>query len=125
MRLPPLTVRPDATNEAEPGVNWMPKWWLSDPPPGSASISSTSVPVDAHWAARCMAVVDAPGEPFALKTVSTAFPSDSRESVFVHVLSGSWSRGPAVVENRREVGERVINGRRSTWRPVQVDQLLS
>ena len=66
MRLPPLTVRPDATNEAEPGVNWMPKWWLSDPPLESASISSTSVPVDAHWAARYMAVVDAPGEPCAL-----------------------------------------------------------
>ena len=66
MRLPLRTGRPEATNEAEPGVNWIPRWWLSEPPPGSASTSSTSVPVDAHWAARYMAVVDAPGEPWAL-----------------------------------------------------------
>ena len=60
------TGRPDATNDAEPGVNWMPRLWLSDPPDGSASMSNTSRPAEAQWAARCMAVVEAPGEPCVL-----------------------------------------------------------
>ena len=66
IRLLLSTGRPDATNEADPGVNWIPRWWLIDPPAGSASMSSTSRPVEAQWAARYRAVVDAPGEPWAL-----------------------------------------------------------
>ena len=59
-------VWPDATNDAVPGVNWMPRLWLIEPPTGSASMSSTSRPCEAHRAARCMAEVEAPGEPVVL-----------------------------------------------------------
>ena len=57
---------PDATNDAEPGVNWMPRLRLSEPPAGSASMSRTSRPIEAQCAARCRAVVEAPGEPCVL-----------------------------------------------------------
>ena len=63
IRSPLRTGEPEATKEAAPGVNWMPMLRLIDPPAGSASISSTSRPEEAQWAATWMAVVDAPGEP--------------------------------------------------------------
>jgi len=58
--------RPAATNDAVPGVNWIPRLWLIEPPDGSASMSSTSRPCEAQWAARCMAAVEAPGDPWVL-----------------------------------------------------------
>ena len=58
--------RPEATNEADPGVNWIPRLWLSEPPAGSSSMSRTSRSAEAQLAAKCMAVVEAPGEPWVL-----------------------------------------------------------
>ena len=63
IRSPLRTGEPEATKEAAPGVNWMPRLRFIDPPAGSASTSSTSRPDEAQWAATWMAVVDAPGEP--------------------------------------------------------------
>ena len=83
IRSPLRTGEPEATKEAAPGVNWMPMLRLIDPPAESASISSTSRPEEAQWAATWMAVVDAPGEPGTPYTTNTAFILRARHLILV------------------------------------------